>query len=172
MVATGRCLNDCPLKSLPYGTNQPGAAISYSITTATGDTQESRATQLCQSAHMALQLPYTVFGLGRNWNFVDKLEVGIPKIQNTTEKSDRASTFTQIIPNSQVIVFPYPLNNPSLWVNKLFITPSKAMKMTAGALIATCLFVASIICVLHYRERQQDRREKLQESQRFHFDAM
>ena len=35
--------------------------------------------QLSQSAHFALQLPYTLFGLGRSPNFVDKVEVGIPQ---------------------------------------------------------------------------------------------
>ena len=173
-MPTGRCLDDCAHGKLPYGTNQPGVAISYTITTVTDDTQQSMTTQLSQSAHMALQLPYSVFGLGRNWNFVDTLNVGIPhkNSNKSTHTEDYTRTFTQIIPNSQVIVIPYPLDEPNLWINKLFITPSKALKMTAGALIATCLFVICIIAILHYQERKQDRREKLQESQRFHFDAM
>ena len=37
------------------------------------------ATQLPLSSHFALQLPYTLFGLGRSPNFVDKVEVGIPQ---------------------------------------------------------------------------------------------
>ena len=37
------------------------------------------AAQLSQSAYFALQCPYTVFGLGRTPNFVDKLAVGIPR---------------------------------------------------------------------------------------------
>lgn len=37
------------------------------------------AVQLSQSAHFSLQLPYTLFGLGRSPNFVDKVEVGIPQ---------------------------------------------------------------------------------------------
>ena len=40
--------------------------------------QVSMAGQLSQSAHMALQLPYTIFGLGRNWNFVEFLQVKEP----------------------------------------------------------------------------------------------
>ena len=39
------------------------------------------ATQLTQSAHFALQLPYTVFGLGRTPNFVDQMFVGIPQAE-------------------------------------------------------------------------------------------
>ena len=39
----------------------------------------STAVQLSQSAYFALQCPYTVFGLGRTPNFVDKLAVGMPR---------------------------------------------------------------------------------------------
>ena len=38
------------------------------------------AGQLSQSAHFSLQLPYTIFGLGLTPNFVDKLDVGIPRV--------------------------------------------------------------------------------------------
>lgn len=143
--------------------------MTYTITTATGGFQKSRATQLSQTAYNALQLPYTVFGLGRNWNFVEVLRVGIPKGNNSVTQS---SSFTQIIPNSQLVVIPYPREHPDLWVSKLFITPSKAMLMTAAALIGTCLFVAAIIGILHRREMQQDKREKQQDAHKFHFDAM
>ena len=33
---------------------------------------------LAQSAYFALQLPYTVFGLGQSPNFVETITVGIP----------------------------------------------------------------------------------------------
>lgn len=39
----------------------------------------SAAGQLSQSAHLSLQLPYTVLGLGRSANFLDHLFVGIPR---------------------------------------------------------------------------------------------
>lgn len=170
LVPSGRCYSDCPLDNIPYGTNQPGPAITYSIVTADGDMQKSLSTQLSQTAQMALQLPYTIFGLGRNYNFVEVLKLGIPRQLNMSQTT--TSSFTQIIPNSQLIVIPYPRNNPDLWVSKLYIQPSKAMLMTAGALVGTCLFVAAIIAVLHHREKKQDYREKQQDSHKFHFDAM
>uniref|UniRef100_A0A6A7G0S0 T-cell immunomodulatory protein n=1 Tax=Hirondellea gigas TaxID=1518452 RepID=A0A6A7G0S0_9CRUS len=199
LVPSGRCYSECKNKNVPYGTSPAGPTFRYSITT--GDTkglQVSLATQLSQSSHMALQLPFILFGLGRNWNFVETLEVGLPIKDTPTSnygfynktsltvstQSDRfftsvsASTFpsvrnfTQIIPNSQVIVIPYPMDKPLNWVTKLYITPSKALKMTAAALLAVCLLVAVVIAVLHYREKQEDKKEKLQQAQTFHFDAM
>ncbi|KAK4298771.1 hypothetical protein Pmani_028908 [Petrolisthes manimaculis] len=171
LILTGHCYgDDCPLKNIPYGTNQPGPSITYTITTATGGPQWSRATQLSQTAHTALQLPYTLFGLGRNWNFVEVMQVGIPKSKNHSQTLK--GYFTQIIPNSQLIVIPNPIDRPNDWVSKLFITPSKAMLMTAGALVGTCVFVAAIIGILHHRDMQQDKREKQQNAHKFHFDAM
>lgn len=199
LVPSGRCYSECPHHSLPYGSSPAGPSFRYSITTSDGSTQVSVATQLSQSAHMALQLPYTLFGLGRNWNFVETLEVGLP-IKDTTasgysrnvadaevNQTSRSAAspmvrseetfpglrnFTQIIPNSQVIVIPYPLDRPELWVNKLYITPSKALKLTAAALAVVCLLVAIVIGVLHFREKREDKKEKLQQAQTFHFDAM
>ena len=40
------------------------------------------ATQLSQAAYFALQPPYTVFGLGRTPNFVEKLIIGLPRSEN------------------------------------------------------------------------------------------
>lgn len=163
------------------------------MTATDGGVRRAFAPQLAQSSHFALQLPFVMLGLGMNWNFVDKLTIGLPSIRRLPEnplkpqrngslfalegtwgeeKAPLTSTFTQIIPNSQLVVIPYPKNRPSLWITKLFITPSKAMLMTGGALVATCLFVAGIIGILHLKEKQQDRKEKWQQAQRFHFDAM
>ena len=44
----------------------------------------SSESQLSQSAYLPLQLPYTVFGLGQTPNFIDKLEVGIPRNSNVS----------------------------------------------------------------------------------------
>lgn len=200
LVPSGRCYSECAHHEIPYGTSPAGPSFRYAITTADDSLQIASATQLSQSAHMALQLPYTLFGLGRNWNFVEVLQVGLsikdgPSANygfynnDTSSSSDldnqqeddfpipaskfpSARNFTQIVPNSQVIIFPYPLDSPQHWVTKLYMTPSKALKLTAAALLLVCFVVGLIISVLHYREKQEDRREKLQQSQAFHFDAM
>lgn len=174
----------------------PGPSIVYSMTSSTGGLQKACAGQMSQTSHFALQLPFTLFGLGRNWNFIDLLEVGIEMhkssdkfidsnsqnepnspdsdmvILSSSKLAEHTAAFTQIIPNSQLVVIPFPPNNPSSWITKLFITPSRALVLTALALIATCLFVGFVIIVLHIREKGQDKLEKRQQAQRFHFDAM
>uniref|UniRef100_A0A8C3THT1 Integrin alpha FG-GAP repeat containing 1 n=1 Tax=Chelydra serpentina TaxID=8475 RepID=A0A8C3THT1_CHESE len=170
IVLSGLCSNDCPSKITPFGVNQPGPYIMYTTVDANGYLKNGSAGQLSQSAHFALQLPYNVLGLGRSANFLDHLYVGIPRPLG--EKSIRKQEWTAIIPNSQLIVIPYPHNVPRSWSAKLYLTPSNIVLLTAIALIGVCVFILAIIGILHWQEKKADDREKRQEAHRFHFDAM
>ena len=84
MVLTGRTNKDYPIlpgtigqKKRTYGTNLPGPSISYKIITQDGSTRIAMAAQLPQSAHLALNLPFTTFGLGRIPNFIDYVTIGV-----------------------------------------------------------------------------------------------
>ncbi|XP_062997314.1 T-cell immunomodulatory protein [Elgaria multicarinata webbii] len=170
IVLSGLCSNDCPRKITPFGVNQPGPYIKYTTVDANGYLKNGSAGQLSQSAHFALQLPYNVLGLGRSANFLDHLYVGIPRPLG--EKSIRKQEWTAIIPNSQLIVIPYPHYLPRSWSAKLYLTPSNIVLLTAIALIGVCVFILAIIGILHWQEKKADDREKRQEAHRFHFDAM
>ncbi|KAM6324722.1 T-cell immunomodulatory protein [Podargus strigoides] len=170
IVLSGLCSNDCPRKITPFGVNQPGPYIKYTTVDANGYLKNGSAGQLSQSAHFALQLPYNVLGLGRSANFLDHLYVGIPRPLG--EKTIRKQEWTAIIPNSQLIVIPYPHNVPRSWSAKLYLTPSNIVLLTAIALIGVCVFILAIIGILHWQEKKADDREKRQEAHRFHFDAM
>lgn len=145
------------------GTNLPGPKIQYKTSTPEGEPRVAISTQLPQSAHFALGLPYTIFGLGRTPNFIETLSVGM---WNKT----RAWGF--LIPNSQMVVIPFPQNKPDLWKAQLFVTPSKLIFQSVMALVSTCLLIISIIGVLYWKERREDKIERLREAHRFHFDAM
>lgn len=172
IVLSGLCLgsSDCPRHVKPFGVNQPGPYVMYTSVDSNGYLKNSSAGQLSQSAHLSLQLPYTVLGLGRSANFLDHLYVGIPR--PTGDKDVRKQEWTAIIPNSQLIVIPYPHDKPSSWSAKLYLTPSNIVLLTAIALIGVCVFILVIIGVLHWQEKKADDREKRQEAHRFHFDAM
>ncbi|XP_038387067.1 T-cell immunomodulatory protein isoform X5 [Canis lupus familiaris] len=92
IVLSGLCSNDCPRKITPFGVNQPGPYIMYTTVDANGYLKNGSAGQLSQSAHLALQLPYNVLGLGRSANFLDHLYVGIPRPSG--EKSIRKQEWT------------------------------------------------------------------------------
>lgn len=170
IVLTGLTNSRDPTKLTPlgrkkrtYGTNLPGPRIAYYTTTQDGDVQHGTSVQIPQSAYNSLQLPYTIFGLGRTPNFVDSLTVGL---------SNRTRSWTQLIPNSQMIVVPWPPEEPSRWKAQLFVTPSKLILMSVIALGGTCIVIMFIILVLYIKEKREDKLEKLQEAHRFHFDAM
>ncbi|XP_059369851.1 T-cell immunomodulatory protein-like isoform X2 [Carassius carassius] len=170
IVLSGLCFNDCPENVKPFGVNQPGPYVMYTSVDSNGYLKNASAGQLSQSAYLALQLPYTVLGLGRSANFLDHLFVGIP--QPPGGKDLRKQEWTAIIPNSQLIVIPYPQNDPRSWSAKLYLTPSNIVLLTAIALIGVCVFILVIIGILHWQEKKADDREKRQEAHRFHFDAM
>lgn len=86
--------------------------------------------------------------------------------------SQRSHTWNQLIPNSQIIVIPWPTNEPQNWKAQLFVTPSKIILKSVFALSGICVIIALIIVGLHVKERREDKLEKLQEAHRFHFDAM
>ncbi|XP_077165665.1 T-cell immunomodulatory protein [Paroedura picta] len=169
IVLSGLCSNDCPQKTMPFGVNQPGPYIMYTTVDANGYSKNGSAGQLSQSAHFALQLPYNVLGLGRSANFLDHLYVGIPCPPGAKARNQE---WTAIIPNSQLIVIPYPQDKPRSWSAKLYLTPSNIVLLTAIALIGVCVFILVIIGILHWQEKKADDREKRQEAHRFHFDAM
>ncbi|OCT84613.1 hypothetical protein XELAEV_18022766mg [Xenopus laevis] len=93
-------------------------------------------------------------------------------LKNASEKQIRMQEWTAIIPNSQLIVIPYPHDNPKSWSAKLYLTPSNIVLLTAIALIGVCVFILVVIGILHWQEKKADDREKRQEAHRFHFDAM
>ncbi|KAK1124616.1 hypothetical protein K0M31_005990 [Melipona bicolor] len=170
MVLTGRNNSMYPIspgslgkKKRTYGTNLPGPSIAYRTTTQDGSTRNAIAAQLSQSAHFSLNLPYTTFGLGRTPNFVDALTIGV---------GGKCREWPQIIPNSQMVMIPNPIMEPSRWKAQLFVTPSKLILLSAAALTATCGFISLIIVALYWKERREDKLEKLQEAHRFPFDAM
>ncbi|XP_033342841.2 T-cell immunomodulatory protein [Megalopta genalis] len=170
MVLTGRNNSMYPIspgslgkKKRTYGTNLPGPSIEYRTTTQDGSLRNAFAAQLPQSAHFSLNLPYTTFGLGRTPNFVDGLKIGM---------GGMSREWPQIIPNSQMVVIPNPIEEPSKWKAQLFVTPSKLILLSAAALTGTCGLISFIIMALYWKERREDKIEKLQEAHRFPFDAM
>ena len=179
IILTGTCYrNSCNgsvigggKDKVPFGTNIPGQKMCYQTEMLLGEkvkTIRTCASQLPQSSHSVLQLPYTIFGLGSSPNFIDQITVTVTNSSN----NPMSHTWNQIIPNSQIYIVPYPPQNSDEWEIRLFVRPSHAILITALALLGVCLLTVMVIAILHWRERKQDLKEKLQDAQRFHFDAM
>ncbi|XP_785844.4 T-cell immunomodulatory protein [Strongylocentrotus purpuratus] len=172
-ILSGLCKTNCPLSSsIPYGVAQPGPVVRYETTSSIGQPQMTGGSQLSQSAYFSLQLPYVLLGLGQNPNFVDTLMVGVPGPTQEGTQNKRVHEWTSVIPNSQLIVIPDPLDKPNDWISKILIIPGQSVLLTGIILICTCVVLTLTAAFLHLKERKDDEKEKRQEAHRFHFDAM
>lgn len=52
------------ITALGYGTNQAGSPIYFELVDSEGKQRRQSAGQLSQTADLALQTPYSIFGLG------------------------------------------------------------------------------------------------------------
>ncbi|CAF4348197.1 unnamed protein product, partial [Adineta steineri] len=121
---------------------------------------------MSQSGQLTLELPYVIIGLGATPNFVEKLTIAIPP---TNQSNHLFHTYTQMIPNSQIVVLPSPLMNPEKWHSELFVTPSRMIIHTGIALSATLVVIVFVLGILQYRDKLEDNRERKLENQRFHY---
>ncbi|CAF1075834.1 unnamed protein product [Adineta ricciae] len=160
-------------KRLPYGNNQPGQSIKMETITTIDGIKDSwiqlSAVQMSQAGQLTLELPYVIIGLGATPNFVEKLTVAVPPNGQSVKL---IRTYTQMIPNSQIVIIPSPLTNPDKWHSELFVTPSRMIIHTGIALGVTLLVITIVLAVFQYREKIQDDRERKLQSQRFHYDAL
>ncbi|XP_045519291.1 T-cell immunomodulatory protein [Pieris brassicae] len=131
-------------RKVTFGTNLPGPKIGYNTWSQEGTYRTGVCAQLPQSAYYALQLPYSIFGLDRTPNFVDTLTVGL---------SGYSKSWTQIIPNSQIVLIPAPPNDPSQWRAQLFVTPSKVILKSVFVLTAIIVVIIGCVLYLHWKER-------------------
>lgn len=101
---------------------------------------------MAQSAYFALQLPYSIFGLDRTPNFVETLNVGL---------LGYSKSWTQIIPNSQIVVIPSPPDDPSHWRAQLFVTPSKLILKSVFVLTAIIIVLVGFVIYFYWKEKKE-----------------
>jgi integrin alpha FG-GAP repeat containing protein 1 len=122
-------------------------------------------TQQGASQAHSLQNPRVHFGLGRTFSYIQNYASGIhySAAAPGASSSSTALSFTwsssYLIPNSQVVVIPYPLTNPSAWLIKLFLSSSKYQTLLIIALSTALAVIGVPIIILKYREMQEDNAE-------------
>ncbi len=67
--------------------------------------------------------------------------------------------WTPIIPNSQLIVFAGSASEND-WALELFISPTNKMWMIVAAVVIVLVLIATIIVVLHCKEKAEDRKHR------------
>ncbi|XP_044005761.1 T-cell immunomodulatory protein-like [Aphidius gifuensis] len=143
--------------------NLPGPSVSYTAEFLDDTKQTSVASQLSQSAHFSLNLPYIILGLGRTTNVVEELDIGI---------SGRHRSWDRIIPNMQLVVTPQPLDQPNKWTIRQFIRINNTLKTIAIFLISLWFCLAAVIYLFWLNECKEDQIERKQNALKFHYDAL
>ena len=165
LVTSGLCPNGNCIDKNSYGedtfivkgTNSPGSMVCYQLVNANSNAMKSCGGQLSQISNFALQMPYTIFGLGLYANYIEQIKVTIPTGNTTLILKKRVD---QIVPDSQIVFIPNPIGNPNEWKVKLFLTPSDIIFKTLYTLTGICIMLVVIIGVLHRKEMLEDVKEQ------------
>lgn len=139
------------------------------MSTSFGPPKRSVQCQLPQSSHRVFHSPFVLFGLGRSPNFVDEVVLGSPRWPN--ELNNQRHSLKQIVPNSRIVVVP-PEREGTFWQVRLYLTPSQLIIQSLLVQISVCFVLSCLAIGLHLKEQQADKRERQQQSHRFHFNAL
>jgi len=148
----------------PYGVNMAGAVWKYTVNDLAGTLQVAQGVQLHQSGYLALQTPYILFGLGRTNNYIENLYYGV------SIKSSKAHYFMWqgLIPNSQVVAFPYSPSDPPSWTLELYLRLSGVILWVMVTVVVLLLLLSIAIYFFRWKEKREDRLMKQETAHLFH----
>lgn len=157
----GIYVNDCykekdKITTKTLGGNAHGPTFKITVIDVNGVKSSRIGVQKSQSAHFPLQLPYVLFGLGRTSNYVEEFYVGMP-----THEQKYYNMWVSIIPNSHIIVIPYPLNNSNKWQIQLSVNPSKKFYSILYITLICLSVIGVLIFILDRKEKVEDSKEEL-----------
>ncbi|GAW81269.1 T-cell immunomodulatory protein homolog precursor [Plasmodium gonderi] len=157
----GICVNDCykekdKITTKTLGGNAHGPTFKITVIDVNGVKSSRIGIQKSQSAHSPLQLPYVLFGLGRTSNYVEEFYVGMP-----THEQKYYNMWVSIIPNSHIIVIPYPLENSNKWQIQLSVNPSKKFYSIIYITLICLTVIGILIFILDRREKVEDSKEEM-----------
>jgi len=167
-ICTQWCSGNVIPNPKPFGVNQYGTTVKYTFADLNGKTHAVAVPQLSQSAHLALQTPYNLNGLGRPSNYITYFYMGVP----IKSSKPYFYTWTGLIPNSQIVAIPYPPEDPENWRPELYLSPSGKTLWIFIAVIVGLLGMGGLVGFFTYREKKQDEKEKKEGEFLFSFKAL
>ena len=156
---TATTLNGVKSPFAPYpawGAIQIGAVHRFQWQDIDTNLKYASGTQQSMTQCQSLQLPRVHFGLGRTYSYIQDYATGFRTLGGSLTKHQWTSF---LIPNSQVVAVPYPLDDPSSWEIKLFLSPSKYQTLLLIALGTALTVIGVPIVFLKWKEMQSDKLE-------------
>ena len=140
----------------PYGGIGPGATFKFTVSDLDGTQRARIGAQLSVSGPQSLLTPYSHHGLGRTNDYLQYFFAGFPFAAGT----QHWQVWPGIIPNAQLIVFPFEPNTPADWTLELLVSPARSLPAVAAAVVITMAALALAALYFHFEERRQDQAEK------------
>mmetsp|Transcript_38872 Transcript_38872/g.34546 ORF Transcript_38872/g.34546 Transcript_38872/m.34546 type:complete len:108 (+) Transcript_38872:1680-2003(+) len=95
---------------------------------------------------------YIYVGLGRTNNYIEDFTIGIPALYDN--EPYRTSSWTPIIPNSQLIVNPLWRET---WTLDVYVSPTSATPLIILTTVAILVILGVIILYYHHKEKEEDK---------------
>ncbi|KAG0233971.1 hypothetical protein BGW41_001269 [Actinomortierella wolfii] len=197
LASNGVCPNWCGLPSRPerpdarpFGVNYPGTTFKFTILDTSGRKRANQVAQYPSSSYAGLLTPYSLFGLGRTNNYVEELFVGV-----TRHQKEHFTTYSGVIPNSQLIIIPYQSEDrqrldgdngngggngttegdtggPNEWTLELYIRPGDYVPWVFVTVLTSIALLGGVVVTLNWMEKREDERERKKALHIINFDAL
>jgi integrin alpha FG-GAP repeat containing protein 1 len=142
-----------------WGSLQVGAVHRFQWQDIDTNLKTASMTQQATSAGFALPMGRCHFGLGMTFSYIQGYSTGL----RITSSKGYQLWSAYLVPNSQVVVLANPITDPSSWVLKLFLYPSRFKQLILVALPTSLALIGIPILLLKCKEVRDDRREKRDE---------
>lgn len=93
-----------------------------------------------------------ILGLTRTNNYIENLNIGMPYNQSSGVKE-----WTPIIPNSQLVIYPFG-KNTNKWNITIFIKPTEAIVVVIIVTVSILIILGGLIIYYHMKEKEEDRK--------------
>lgn len=133
-----------------FGVNMCGITTKITSTDLSGAKTALSNTQMSRTAYMALEAPYSYYGLGRTAGYVEEMFIGTP--------AGKLQMWSGLIPNSQLVV------NPSSGDLEMYVSVSGAFLWVCLAFVITLGLLAIPIITFMIIEKRNDWRENVLKS--------
>ena len=129
-----------------------GTNYRYYVTDLNGVRRLRVGVQHSQTSCLNLELPYAFEGIGMSYNYVENFHVSTSSPKNTT--GEYMSLFTPIIPNSQLLIYNYEINNNhDDWELDLIVTPISKITLVVVVICIILFILLIVIIALHLMEK-------------------
>eukprot|EP00906_Rhabdomonas_costata_P031059 RCo043901 len=142
----------------PYSTALPGTTVKFGWSDLNGNPKKTTGVQQPSSRAGALYPPYSMFGLGRTYSYIEHFHCGY-LAAGTGAVVAPVKSWLGLIPNARVVVQPLPWDSPYAWLLELYVSPSQVTFYVALSAVAGLAALALPILALHCREKREDLRE-------------